>query len=103
MTQPLVKPPVLVPVGAWQDSQAMLPTGTWMLVDSVTKGVPPLFVKLKPAAWQLAQPEVMPEWFIVQFLKPPTPVLVGEWHVSQAAVVGIWVAGFAMTPASEPL
>src|ERR1035441_10622751 len=96
MTQPLVKPPVVVPVGEWQDSQAMLPTGTWMLVDSVTNGVPPLFVKLKPDAWQLAQPEVMPAWLIVQVAKPPGAVRL-VWQVLHAAVVAIWLVGLITT------
>ena len=41
--------------------------------------------------WQLAHPDVMPVWFIVQSVaKPPIgPLPVGgvEWHVSHASVV----------------
>jgi hypothetical protein len=42
--------------------------------------------------WQLAQPDVMPVWFIVQVVKPPgMTVLV--WQFSHGAVVEMWVVG----------
>jgi hypothetical protein len=37
--------------------------------------------------WQLAQPLVMPVWFIF----PPLKLVVELWHVSQVAVVAMWV------------
>ncbi len=43
------------------------------------------FAKVPP--WQVAQPAVMPVWFITVGLK----AAVDLWQVSQAAVVGIWV------------
>ena len=60
-----------------------------MDVLSSTNGVPIVFLKLNPEAWQLAQPEVIaaPAWFIVQVWKP-FGVVVLEWHNSHAAVVG---------------
>ena len=49
--------------------------------------------KLLPAAWQVAQPLVMPVWFIAVPAKFVN--FVAAWQVSQAAVVGMWVAGGA--------
>ena len=48
--------------------------------------------KLLPVAWQVAQPAVMPAWFIAVPLKLVN--FVGAWQVSQAvAPLGMWVAG----------
>ncbi len=49
--------------------------------------------KLLPVAWQVAQPVVMPAWFIV----PPLKLVNfdAEWHSSQAWVVGTCVGGGA--------
>jgi hypothetical protein len=52
--------------------------------------------KLVPL-WQLAQPEVMPAWFIAV----PVKVANDLWHVSQLAVVGIWFV--ALPTAFDPL
>lgn len=54
---PVAKAPAAVP--EWQVSQAMVPTGTWIVVDSVTSAVPPLLVKLLPEAWQVAHAVVL--------------------------------------------
>ena len=51
--------------------------------------------------WQLAHPDVMPVWFIVQVTKPPG-VTVLVWHVPQSSVVEMCEAGFATTPAVCP-
>ena len=59
-----------------------------MAVFKVTSGVPVVFWKLNPEAWQLAQPDVMPTWLIVQIRKP-FGVVVLLWHDSHAAVVGM--------------
>ena len=95
MVQAVVNPAVVVLVVEWQDSQDVLPTGTWMVVSSVTSGVPLVFWKLEPYAWHWAQPPLMPLWFIVQAWKPPGVVLL--WQLSQTALVGIWVAGLPIT------
>ena len=71
MVQPdvaVAKPLVEVSAGLWHDSQAMVPIGTWLAVFKVTKAGPgpPVFWKLLPEAWQVAQPDEMPVWLIVQ-------------------------------------
>jgi hypothetical protein len=89
---------LVVPL-AWHDSQAVAPTGTWLVRDKVTNGEPPLFVKLLPAAWQVAQPDVLPlaAWFIVQVVKPPGETVL-VWQFSHAIAVVIWpVAGLVTT------
>jgi hypothetical protein len=50
-----------------------------------------IVVPIVAPVWQVAQLEVMPMWFMVQFgaAKPPILVLVLEWQVSHAAVVAI--------------
>jgi hypothetical protein len=52
-----------------------------------------------PAVWHEAQPVVMPVWFIAA---PVLNEVVEVWQVSQAAVVLIWLLGFAtgVTPAN---
>src|SRR5512142_2913812 len=47
--------------------------------------------KLLPVAWQVAQPEVIPAWFIAVLAKFVN--LDAACQVSHAAVVGICVAG----------
>jgi len=42
--------------------------------------------------WQLAQPDVMPVWFIFA----PAKLVVLVWQVSQAALVGRCVAGLPL-------
>jgi hypothetical protein len=52
-------------------------------------------VPLTAAAWQVAQPLVIPAWFIAvpaKLVKADA-----EWHVSHAAVVGTWFDGFVFT------
>jgi hypothetical protein len=70
-------------VDLWQVSQAAL-------VAMCVAGLPKAFVPL----WQVAQPVVMPVWFIAA---PPAKLLVDLWQVSQAAVVEMCVAGFDFT------
>ena len=70
-------------VGAWQLSQAALPTGI-CVAGGVTTVTPK---KPLPLAWQLAQPDEMPAWFIVVPLKLVN--LDAAWHVSQGCPVGI--------------
>ena len=57
-------------------------------------------VKLSPEAWQVAQPLVIPAWFI-GVPGPNAEKFVGEWQVSQANSVGICATGFpvAVVPA----
>ena len=45
--------------------------------------------KLLPVAWQVAQPEVMPAWFIAVPAKLVN--LLAAWQVSHACVVGMCV------------
>jgi hypothetical protein len=52
-------------------------------------------VPLEVAAWQVAQPVVMPVWLITPGLSV-APV----WHSVQAWVVGMWLAG--MLPPDVP-
>ena len=55
-------PPKLVNfVGVWQLSQAAVPTG--MCVAGGDTGT--TLANVRPVAWQVAQPVVMPVWFIV--------------------------------------
>ena len=96
MVQADEKLPAVVALLEWQVSQAVAPIGTWILVFNVTRGVPPLLVKLRPEAWQVAQPDVMPAWLMVQVLKPPGAVRL-VWQVLHAAVVGIWLLGLVTT------
>ena len=49
--------------------------------------------KLLPVAWQVAQPDVIPLWFIAVPAKLVN--LLAAWQVSQASVVGMCVAGGA--------
>ena len=54
-------------------------------------------VKLSPAPWQVAQPLVIPLWFI----GVPGPKAVVElWQVAQSVLVGMWPApcGLGVTP-----
>ena len=97
MAQPVVMPAwfITVPaklvnfVTAWQVSQAAV-VGMWV-AGGVTMVTP---AKLLPVAWQVAQPLVMPAWFIAVPAKLVKAL--GAWQVSQAAVVGTWVAGGAL-------
>ena len=49
-----------------------------------------------PASWQVAQPLVIPAWFITV----PAKLVVDLWQVAQSAVVGMWPVpcGFGVTP-----
>ena len=76
-------------VGAWQLSQAAV-VGMWV-AGGVTMVTP---AKLLPVAWHVAQPAVMPAWFIAVPAKLVKAL--AEWQLSQAAVVGICVAGGAI-------
>ena len=49
-----------------------------------------VYPRLSIPLWQVAQPVVMPVWFIAPVLK----VVVDLWHVSQAAVVTMCDAWF---------
>ena len=75
--------------GAWHVSHAALPIGM-CVAGGVTIVTPK---NVLPDAWQLAQPDVMPAWFIVP---PPKLVnFVGEWQSSHGWEVGTCVAGGA--------
>ena len=52
---------------------------------------------LAPTAWQVVQPVVIPEWFIVPGLYDPGRP---RWHSVHAAFVGMWFAGL---PPPTPL
>jgi len=49
--------------------------------------------KLEPVAWQVAQPVVIPVWFMV--VLPQELKFDAAWQVSHARVVGMWFAGGA--------
>src|SRR6266704_4849960 len=84
----MVVPPKAVKLlTAWQDSQAAA-VGRWLA--GLATGVMP--VKAWPL-WQLAQPLLIPAWFIAVPEKAVN--LVAAWQVSQAAAVGRWLAGLA--------
>ncbi len=69
--------------------------GRWF-VGLVLRFVTPK--KLLPVSWQVAQPEVMPAWFIT----PDLNELVSAWHSVHAAVVGTWFAGLPpVTPVAK--
>jgi len=53
--------------------------------------------KLLPVAWHVAQPEVMPVWFIVAPVHTPGVV----WHSVHVWLVGTWFAGIAVMPAAN--
>lgn len=76
-------------VGEWQSSQAC---DVGMCVGGGETGTMP--VKLRPLAWQAAQPLLMPAWFIV----PPAYVPGVAWQVAQGWAVGMWLAGCVETP-----
>ena len=72
-------PPKFVNVAAaWQVSQAAAPNGM-CVAGGVTMVTPK---KLLPLAWQVAQPDVMPAWFIAVPAKLVN--LLAEWQVSHA-------------------
>ena len=93
-------PPKLVNfVGAWQLSQAAVPTGMWV-AGGVTMVTPK---KLLPVAWQVAQATpATGAWFIA--VPPKLVNFVGAWHDSQAAVpTGMCVAGGVTTVTPKKL
>jgi hypothetical protein len=63
-----------------------------MWVEGFETGVTP--VKLLPL-WQVAQPELIPVWFMV-VLGPKAAVLL--WQVEQSSVVGMWLTDLPTTP-----
>ena len=75
--------PLKLTVDLWQVSQLAV-VGKWLL--GLATGTTP--AKLCPP-WQVAQPLVMPVWFIAL----PEKVVVDLWQVSQASVVGRWLTG----------
>jgi hypothetical protein len=87
---PAVMPVVKATVELWQLEQSPVVgcAESCTAVGRVTIVTP---AKLLPASWQVAQPVVMPAWFIAVPAKLVN--LVGAWQVSHAAVVGMWVAG----------
>ena len=54
-------------------------------------------VKLLPVSWQVAQPLLMPAWFIAV---PGPKAVVDLWQVAQSAPVGMWPlpCAFGVTP-----
>ena len=72
-------------VFVWQVSQPALVA---ICVAGLNNGVTPAN---EAPLWQLAQPVLMPAWFMVV----PAKLVVDLWHVSQDALVGIWLAGLA--------
>ena len=54
-------------------------------------------MKLLPVSWQVAQPQLIPAWFIAVPDRTPWSSL---WQVAHSAVVGMWPApcGFGVTP-----
>ena len=111
-------PAKLLPV-AWQVAQAvMIPSwfiaapvkslnfaAGWQLSQPAVNGMCPADgvtivtpKKLLPVAWQVAQPLLIPVWFIGAPAKLVNAL--AEWQLSQAAVVGTCVAGvpFAVAP-----
>lgn len=90
----VAKPPGVV-VLVWQDSQAAA-VEMWAAGLDTTPAYWPL--------WQVAQPLVIPVWFIFQVAKPPG-VTVLVWQVSQvnaAGGEGMWTAGLLTTPGYCP-
>jgi hypothetical protein len=81
----IAAPPLKLAVDLWQVSQAALVT---MCVAGLNNGVTP--ANAAPL-WQVAQPLVMPAWFMVV----PAKLAVDLWQVSQLVAVGIWLFGFA--------
>ena len=79
----IAAPVLKLVVFLWQVSQAAV-VAMWVAGLAFT------VVKLPP--WQVAQPVVMPVWFITAGLK----AVVDLWQVSQAAVVGICVAALSL-------
>jgi hypothetical protein len=91
----------------WQVSHAVddgmcddAPTG---VVGGITTmdGTPAKLLPVMPGPWQLAQPPVMPTWFIAEFEKR-APSVTGSfamleplptWQLSHGAAVGMWLAG----------
>ena len=100
VTQPLAMPTwfIVVPAklvevaAAWQLSH-VAGVGMWLpgLVFTVTP------VKVLPVSWQVAQPLVMPAWFIGV---PGPNAAVDLWQVAQSALVGMWPVpcAFGVTP-----
>ena len=84
----VAKPPGVVLL-VWQLSHAML-----VVMCTVGLLTTPAYWPL----WQVAQPLLMPVWFIVHVAK--LAVLV--WQFSHAAVVTMWVAGLLTTPVNCP-
>ena len=87
---PPVMPVANVTVELWQleHSPVIGCNGFCAAVGRVTIVTPAKFL---PASWQAAHPAVIPEWFIAQREKLVKLLLV--WQLSQAAAVGICVAG----------
>ena len=83
-------------VAAWQVSHAAV-VGI-CVAGGVTTVTP---AKLLPAAWQVAQPVVIPAWFIAVPAKLVKAL--AEWQVSQAALVGMCVTGGVTTVAPAKL
>ena len=77
----IVAPLKLVNLEAeWHVSQGCA-VGMW--VGGGSTGT--MLAKLKPLAWQVAQPVVMPAWFMVASAKLPAVV----WHSAQGWLVGM--------------
>ena len=78
--------------GEWQSSQGC---EVGMCVGGGATGV--TFANESPLEWQVAHPLVMPVWFIVATEKFPGVV----WHSAQGCAVGMWFAGWVVTPAEN--
>ena len=67
---------------AWQLSQVAV-VGMWLAGLVLRLDTP---VKLLPVSWQVAQPLLMPAWFIAV---PGPKAVVDLWQVAQSAPVGM--------------
>jgi hypothetical protein len=81
----IAAPPLKLVTDLWQVSQA---AAVAICVLGLDNGVTP--ANAVPL-WQVAQPVVMPAWFITV----PAKLTVDLWQVSQDALVGMWLVGFA--------
>ena len=87
---------LFVIASVWQLSHAAVPIGIWVVgADDVPLASVPL--------WQDAQPVAgSPAWLIGEFGPQAVKLLVtaNVWHVSQAAVVGMWPPRYEALPSA---
>jgi hypothetical protein len=79
----------------WQVSHAAV-VGMWF-ADLVTSFGLMTVLKLLPVSWHVAQPLLMPAWFITPGLRLAGLV----WHTVHTCVVGMWPAGMATAPLND--